>query len=114
MQHMAPLKLKGLIIAGSAGLKHELVLDPPLQSLVMKVVDVEYGGMRGFHEAIESVRELLAHAPVVRERALISQFMEEIAKDTNKYLSHFPFQFLSSPLLYPYPFFDVQKGTRLV
>eukprot|EP00026_Physarum_polycephalum_P009460 Phypoly_transcript_09585.p1 GENE.Phypoly_transcript_09585~~Phypoly_transcript_09585.p1 ORF type:complete len:214 (-),score=55.83 Phypoly_transcript_09585:51-692(-) len=85
MQHLHPLKLKGLIIAGSAGLKHELVLDPPLRSLVLKIVDVAYGGIRGFHEAIEAVRELLAHAPVVRERALISQFMEEIAKDTNKY-----------------------------
>jgi len=37
MQYLHPIKLKGLIIAGSAGLKHELVLDPPLQSLVMKV-----------------------------------------------------------------------------
>jgi peptide chain release factor subunit 1 len=85
MQHLLPLRLKGLIVAGSASLKNELVLDPPLQSIVLKVVDVEYGGLRGFHEAIDAVRDLLAHAPIVRERALISQFMEEIAKDTNKY-----------------------------
>lgn len=49
------------------------------------MVDIEYGGMRGFHEAIEAVKEVLANAPVMQERALISQFMEEIAKDTNKY-----------------------------
>lgn len=85
MQHLHPLKLKGLIVGGSAMLKNELVLDPPLQSLVLKVVDIEYGGIRGFHEAIDAVRDLLSQAPVVRERVLISQFMEEIAKDTNKF-----------------------------
>lgn len=48
-------------------------------------MDIEYGGMKGFHEAIEAVKDVLASAPVVQERALISQFMEEIARDTNKY-----------------------------
>ncbi len=52
MQHLYPLKLKGLVIAGSASLKNELVemLEAPLQALIVKVLDVEYGGERGFHQ----------------------------------------------------------------
>lgn len=85
MQHLTHLKLKGLIIAGSASLKHELVLDPPLQSLILKTVDVEYGGEQGFHQAIDLVSDVLKNVPLVREKQLISTFMDEIAKDTNRY-----------------------------
>jgi len=84
-QHLAPLKLKGLVVAGSASLKNELVLDPPLQSLILKVVDVEYGGEQGFHQAITAVAEDLRNVPLVQEKMLVSAFMDEIAKDTNKY-----------------------------
>jgi len=89
MQHLAlsGLDLKGIVLAGLADLKSELLpmLSPPLASIVIKVVDIAYGGERGFQQAIEEASEVLRDVPLVRDRALISHYMEEIAKDTKKY-----------------------------
>lgn len=89
MQHLArsDLGLKGIVLAGLADLKTELIpmLSMPLSSIVIKVVDIAYSGVRGFHQAIDEASDVLRDVPLVRDKALISRFMEEIAKDTNKY-----------------------------
>lgn len=87
MQHLARADLKGLIIAGLADLKTELLpmLSQPLASKVMKLVDVAYSGIRGFHQAIDEASDVLRDVPLVREKALIGRLMDEISKDTNKY-----------------------------
>uniref|UniRef100_A0A182SG14 Eukaryotic peptide chain release factor subunit 1 n=1 Tax=Anopheles maculatus TaxID=74869 RepID=A0A182SG14_9DIPT len=55
--------IAGLILAGSADFKTELsqsdMFDPRLQSKVIKLVDVSYGGENGFNQAIELAAESL-------------------------------------------------------
>jgi peptide chain release factor subunit 1 len=52
----------GLILAGLADFKNELsssdMFDPRLQAIVLKIVDVSYGGDNGFNQAIELSAEV--------------------------------------------------------
>ena len=79
----------GLIIAGSADFKTELsqsdMFDPRLQSIVLKVVDVSYGGENGFNQAIELSSEVLANVKFIQEKKLINRYFDEISQDTGKY-----------------------------
>jgi peptide chain release factor subunit 1 len=79
----------GLILAGLADFKTELgqsdMFDARLQAIIMKVVDVSYGGDNGFNQAIEQSAEVLANVKFIREKKLIAQFFDEIAQDTGKY-----------------------------
>lgn len=81
--------VEGLIFAGSASFKNELynsdILDKRLHAIVIKIVDTSYGGENGFNQAIELSREALANVKFVREKKLLNDFMQEIARDTNKY-----------------------------
>eukprot|EP01111_Echinosteliopsis_oligospora_P014148 TRINITY_DN5266_c0_g1_i4.p1 TRINITY_DN5266_c0_g1~~TRINITY_DN5266_c0_g1_i4.p1 ORF type:complete len:215 (-),score=61.00 TRINITY_DN5266_c0_g1_i4:74-718(-) len=78
-------KIKAMIIAGSADLKHELmsVLYPPLRDLVVQLIDVEYSGDRGFHQAISQAADILKNVTLLKEKSLISDFMTNLASDTN-------------------------------
>lgn len=80
----------GLILAGSADFKSELsasdLLDQRLQSIILKIVDVAYGGENGFNQAIELSKDVLQNVKFVKEKKLITQFMEEISQDTGKYV----------------------------
>jgi len=79
----------GLILAGLADFKTELsasdMFDPRLQAIILKVVDVSYGGDNGFNQAIELSSEVLHNVKFLREKKLISTFFDEIAQDTGKY-----------------------------
>jgi peptide chain release factor subunit 1 len=81
--------VEGMVLAGSASFKTDLhnsdLFDPRLKSVVIKVVDTSYGGENGFGQAIELSKEALANVKFVRERKLLLDFMQEIAKNTNKY-----------------------------
>jgi len=81
--------VEGLVLAGSASFKTDLqnsdLLDQRLKAVVIKVVDTSYGGENGFGQAIELSKEALANVKFVRERKLLLDFMQEIAKNTNKY-----------------------------
>lgn len=65
----------GLILAGSADFKSELsgsdMFDPRLQTKVLKLVDVSYGGENGFNQAIELSQECLANVKFIQEKKLI-------------------------------------------
>ena len=80
--------VRGLILAGSADFKTELsksdLFDPRLSAVVIKMVDVGYGGENGFNQAIELSSEELKNVKFVQEVKLISQFFDEIAQDTQK------------------------------
>lgn len=80
----------GLILAGSADFKNELgasdMFDPRLQAVVLKIVDVSYGGENGFNQAIELSAECLQNVKFIYEKKLISAFFDEIALDTGKYV----------------------------
>jgi peptide chain release factor subunit 1 len=79
----------GIVLAGLADFKSELnttLLDPRLQSIVLKIVDVSYGGESGFNQAIELSAEVLGNVKFVREKKLIGAFMEEIAVDSGRFV----------------------------
>jgi peptide chain release factor subunit 1 len=82
--------VSGLILAGSADFKSELtasdLLDQRLQAIILKIVDVAYGGESGFNQAIELSKDVLQNVKFVREKKLITQFMEEISQDSGKYV----------------------------
>jgi peptide chain release factor subunit 1 len=82
--------VKGLILAGSAEFKNDLsksdLFDIRLQPIVLKLVDIAYGGEVGFNQAIEMTQETLKSVKFVQERKILCRFYEEIAKDTGKYV----------------------------
>ena len=82
--------VKGLILAGSAEFKNKLqksdLFDPRLTPIVMKVVDISYGGELGFNQAIELSQDALKNVKFIHEKKILEKFYEEIAKDSGKYV----------------------------
>ena len=79
------VNVAGLILAGSADFKNDLnqsdLFDNRLQSKVIKVVDVSYGGENGFNQAIELASETLSNVKFIQEKKLIGKYFEEISQD---------------------------------
>jgi len=80
--------IKGLILAGSANFKQKIfdsnLFDPRLKPIVLKIVDISYGGENGFNQAIAATGDCLSMVKINQERAILTQFFTEIAKDTDK------------------------------
>jgi peptide chain release factor subunit 1 len=76
----------GLVLAGSANFKTELsqsdIFDKRLVPIIVKIVDVSYGGENGFNQAITLAADALSNVKFVAEKKIISKFFEEIALDT--------------------------------
>jgi peptide chain release factor subunit 1 len=53
--------------------------------LILKVVDVSYGGENGFNQAIELASDCLQNVKFIQEKKLICKYFDEIAKDTGQY-----------------------------
>jgi len=81
--------ITGLVLAGSADFKSELqasdLFDSRLLKIVLKVVDVSYGGENGFNQAIELSAETLGNVKFIQEKQLICKYFDEISQDTGKY-----------------------------
>ena len=81
--------VKGLFVAGSADFKDELInvstFDPRLKGILIRTVNVSYGGNCGFFEAIQNCQKDIAHVPFVMESNLLSEYFEHIDKDDNLY-----------------------------
>lgn len=81
--------VSGLVLAGLAQFKTDLMrsdlFDQRLQRVVITIVDVSYGGEAGFNQAIDLAGAALSNVRFVAEQKLISQFFEEINRDTGKY-----------------------------
>lgn len=79
----------GLILAGSAAFKTDLatsdMFDPRLSAVVIKTLDVSYGGENGFNQAIELAADALTNVKFIAEKKLLSAFFSEISMDTGKY-----------------------------
>eukprot|EP00033_Pygsuia_biforma_P000046 GCRY01000062.1.p1 GENE.GCRY01000062.1~~GCRY01000062.1.p1 ORF type:complete len:434 (+),score=74.64 GCRY01000062.1:94-1395(+) len=79
----------GLVLAGSADFKNVLsqsdLFDPRLATIVLKIVDVAYGGENGFNQAIDLSQECLANVKFIQEKKLINDYFEQISLDTGKY-----------------------------
>lgn len=82
--------VKGLILAGSAEFKNDLqksdLFDLRLQPIVIKLIDICYGGENGFNQAIELAADALRSVKFIHEKKVIGKFFDEIAKDTGKYV----------------------------
>jgi peptide chain release factor subunit 1 len=82
--------VKGLILAGSAEFKNDLqksdLFDIRLQPIVLKLVDISYGGENGFNQAIELSSDALRSVKFIHEKKVIGKFYEEIAKDSGRYV----------------------------
>lgn len=82
------VNVAGLILAGSADFKNDLnqsdLFDNRLQSKVIKVVDVSYGGENGFNQAIELAGETLSNVKFIQEKKLINKYFDEISQDSGK------------------------------
>ena len=78
--------VKGLVLAGSANFKNDLsqsdLFDKRLSEIVIKIVDVSYGGENGFNQAITLSEDKLANVKFVEEKNLINKYFEEIDLDT--------------------------------
>ncbi|KAL9633132.1 MAG: hypothetical protein Q9164_004880 [Protoblastenia rupestris] len=82
------VNVAGLILAGSADFKNDLnqsdMFDNRLQTKVIKVVDVSYGGENGFNQAIELSAETLSNVKFIQEKKLIGKYFDEISVDSGK------------------------------
>lgn len=83
------INVSGLIVAGSAEFKQQLtskdLLDPRLQNKIISVLDIAYGGNKGFEQAIELSQESLGNLKFIQEKNLLQNYMDEINQDTGKY-----------------------------
>lgn len=81
--------IAGLVLAGSADFKSELqtsdIFDQRLAKIIIKSVDVSYGGESGFNQAIELSAETLGSVKLVQEKRLLQGYFDEISQDTGKY-----------------------------
>ncbi|EEC50180.1 predicted protein [Phaeodactylum tricornutum CCAP 1055/1] len=81
--------VQGLVLAGSADFKSELMrsdlFDQRLSKIVVKMVDVSYGGEQGFNQAIEMSADALANVKLMKEKKLLQKYMDEISQDTGKF-----------------------------
>lgn len=83
------INVSALIVAGSAEFKQQLTtkdfLDPRLQNKIISVLDIAYGGNKGFEQAIELSQDSLGNLKFIQEKKLLQNYMEEINQDTGKY-----------------------------
>jgi len=79
----------GIIVAGLADLKTELVtdkmLDPRIKAKVLRTVDISYGMERGLQEAIVQSEDILADASLTKERKHLQSFFNEVAQTDGNY-----------------------------
>lgn len=82
------VNVAGIILAGSADFKNDLnqsdLFDNRLQTKVIKVVDVSYGGENGFNQAIELSGETLSNVKFIQEKKLINTYFDHISMDSGK------------------------------
>mmetsp|Transcript_19457 Transcript_19457/g.54238 ORF Transcript_19457/g.54238 Transcript_19457/m.54238 type:complete len:464 (-) Transcript_19457:402-1793(-) len=81
--------VQGIVLAGSADFKSELMrsdlFDQRLCKIVVKMVDVSYGGENGFNQAIELSADSLANVKLMKEKKLLQKYFDHIAQDTGQY-----------------------------
>ena len=61
------------------------MFDLRLRPIVIRTVDVAYGGENGLNQAIELSQDSLLQVKFIREKNLVSKFFENIDMDTGKY-----------------------------
>jgi len=84
------VNIEGLIIAGVADLKYELInsglLNYQLKPKILKVLDIAYGDLQGLNDAINQSVDILKNVKFVQEKMIIGRFFEIVASDSNLYV----------------------------
>jgi peptide chain release factor subunit 1 len=79
------VNVAGIILADFKNdLNQSDLFDNRLQTKVIKVVDVSYGGENGFNQAIELSGETLSNVKFIQEKKLINIYFDHISKDSGK------------------------------
>lgn len=53
--------------------------------MIIKILDVAYGGESGFYQAIELSSEELSNIKFIQEKQIVDRFLTEVAMDSMKY-----------------------------
>lgn len=81
----------GLVLAGYADFKNNVVdnqfFDQRLKPIVLKVVDISYGGDAGFVQAINLAQDCFRNVRLVQEQRVIDRFYSQVTFDTGKFCS---------------------------
>jgi peptide chain release factor subunit 1 len=79
-------KIKGLVMAGSANCKYDVLqsdrFDKRLANIVLCTLDVSYGMEQGFNQAIDLAGDSLSNVKFMHEKKIIGAFFDQIALDT--------------------------------
>ncbi len=81
--------VQGVFLAGSAELKNQMLecdaFSPVLKEIVIKSIDISYGGVNGLNQAIELASTDLKNVDLMKEKKILGNFYEQISKDTGMY-----------------------------
>ena len=87
--HDNKLNVIGVIFAGKADIKNKIaqseLLDKKIRDKILSVIDISYGDMKGFNEAIGKCGDIFKNVELIKEKEILREYFEHIAKDTNKY-----------------------------
>ena len=83
------VNVTGIILAGCAELKQDLgesnLLDPRLKQIILKYIDLSYGMEHGLKEAIKESADCFKDSDFLKERGVLNQYFEEIARESGLY-----------------------------
>lgn len=78
-------KLKGVIVGGPGQTKNDFLgleaLDYRIRDKILGTIDLSYTDESGIREIIQRSEDLLRNTEIMREKAILSKFMTEVAKD---------------------------------
>jgi len=70
--------ISGLVLAGLADFKHDLVkeeiIDKRLRDIVVGFYDISYGGLNGFNQAIELSSQAVQNTKLIAEKKVLDEF----------------------------------------
>lgn len=76
------------MLGGYADFKNNVfennTFDTRLKPLVVKILDLSYGGEKGFNQAISMSKDTLKNVRLVQEQEMLRKFMDHINRDTNQ------------------------------
>ena len=88
-EQFLPIKeLKGILVGGPGPTKHDFIelgqLTNELKKKIIAVRDLSYTDDFGLHELVEKCGDVLAAEEIIKEKKLIEQFLQTLAKKPNK------------------------------
>lgn len=80
--------LKGILVGGGGMTKDKMVdsglINNEIKKKIIAVKDLSYDGEFGLKELVEKSRDVIAEADVTKEKKIVEEFLEALAKNTGK------------------------------